>query len=84
MKSVRNPLASFALVAVAAALLGFAALYSYVNLMDAFGPGYPFFSRTTNMDKWHDPTTAVVGLDIVSAVAALFLLRMARRLWHPR
>ena len=50
---------------------------SYQALSEAFGAGPPYFSRTTNMDKWSDPTSFVVLLNLISLtlLAGLYFLR---------
>ena len=50
---------------------------SYQALSAAFGSGPPYFSRTTNMDKWSDPTSYVALLNLISLtlLAGLYFLR---------
>lgn len=43
---------------------------NYINLIEAFGSGPPYFNRTVNMDKWSDPIPFLVVLD--STVIAIF------------
>ncbi len=33
-------------------------------LVDAYGSGAPYYSRTTNMDKWSNPIPVLLILDI--------------------
>lgn len=65
---------------VALLLLGAIVWVSYASLSEAYGAGPPFYSRTTNMDKWEDPLPIVVGLDAgaIVAVALLFLPELSR------
>ncbi|MGL4094323.1 hypothetical protein [Agrobacterium cavarae] len=35
------------------------------TLMDAYGPGPPYFGRTSNMDKWTNPLHWLLPLDVV-------------------
>ncbi|MGF6968311.1 hypothetical protein OKW43_005339 [Paraburkholderia sp. WC7.3g] len=50
--------------------------FNVVNLNEAYGSGEPYFSRTTNMDKWSDPlpVLAVVDSVVVVVVAGGFFL----------
>jgi len=52
-------------------LIVIACIYiNYINLIEAFGSGPPYYDRTTNMDKWSDPIPFLVALDL--AVIAIF------------
>jgi hypothetical protein len=50
---------------------------------EAYGAGPPYFSQTTNMDKWQDPSSQLVWLNGVGlglvGVLAVGLLRLRRR-----
>lgn len=46
----------------------------------AFGDGPPYYSRTTNMDKWADPRWVLIPLDIVAAIVVSYLVHIAGRL----
>jgi hypothetical protein len=52
------------------------AALNVINLNEAYGSGEPFYSRTTNMDKWTDPLPVLATVDgtAVLIVAAGFLL----------
>ncbi len=39
---------------------------NYINLIEAYGDGAPYYGRTTNMDKWSDPIPFLVALNIVT------------------
>ena len=54
------------------------------TLREHFGSGPPYFSRTTNMDKWHNPLPGLLALDgiailVVAAAVAMFRRRGAER-----
>lgn len=52
----------------------------YVNIdaiVGGYGDGPPYYSRTTNMDKWESPVPTLVVLDIVSIVVLFFVGRWA-------
>lgn len=65
---------------VALLLLGAVAWVSYASLSEAYGTGPPFYSRTTNMDKWEDPWPLVLGLDAGAIIVAalLFLSELSK------
>lgn len=50
------------------------------TLREHFGSGPPYFSRTTNMDKWTDPRPGLVMID----VPALLMTGVAIRLFTRR
>lgn len=52
-----------------------AAWLHYLLLTEAYGPGPPYFGRTTNMDKWTSPWPALIFVEvIVLAIGSLLLL----------
>lgn len=51
-------------------------------LNEAYGGGPPYYGRTTNMDKWQDPSAQlfwVNGTGLAVAAALLIAMRRARR-----
>lgn len=60
--------------AVAAPLLALGAWINASMITEAYGDGPPYYGRSTNMDKWSDPTRYLIGLDAVllGAVGAAF------------
>lgn len=46
-------------------LLGFTLYINVVQLNEAFGSGPPYYSRTTNMDKWSNPVPYLALLDLI-------------------
>jgi hypothetical protein len=50
---------------------------------EAYGAGPPYFSQTTNMDKWQDPSSQLVTLNgtglLLVSVLAFGILRLRRR-----
>jgi hypothetical protein len=52
---------------------------SFDNYYEAFGPGPPYYSQTTNMDKWADPTgfiiLCILGAIVLSAPLLYFIKR---------
>jgi hypothetical protein len=68
----------------ALAFLGLVAWLNYDALTEAYGSGPPYYSRTTNMDKWHNPLPGLVAIDaiallVVAAAVAMFRRRGAER-----
>ncbi|HEY2020596.1 hypothetical protein [Paraburkholderia sp.] len=39
------------------------AAFNVINLNEAYGSGEPYYSRTTNMDKWTDPLPVLAIVD---------------------
>ena len=54
---------------------GFVSWLSYDSLHEAYGSGPPYYGRTVNMDKWHNPIPGLLMLDglalLMSALAVL-------------
>lgn len=63
----------------ALALLGFVAWLNYDALSEAYGSGPPYFGRTTNMDKWHNPVPGLVAIDGLALLVAAAAVAMYRR-----
>ena len=68
----------------ALAFMGFVGWLNYDALSEAYGSGPPYYSRTTNMDKWHNPLPGLLALDgiailVVAAAVAMFRRRGAER-----
>ena len=49
------------------------------NLREAYGDGPPYYSRTTNMDKWADPVPALVVIDAMAVAMLSVCLYWVRR-----
>jgi hypothetical protein len=54
-------------------------IFNGFNLTEAYGSGEPYYSRTTNMDKWTDPLPALYTTDVVTAVLTVGYLVWTRR-----
>jgi hypothetical protein len=57
--------------------------FNAANLWEAFGSGPPYFSRTTNMDKWANPLPTLITVDSVAVllgVGCVYVLRSKRKL----
>lgn len=54
---------------VITALVLVIAAFNFVNLVEAFGSGPPYYGRTTNMDKWSNPVPMLVVVDLLGLVA---------------
>lgn len=69
---------------LAAMVLAAATFVSYEALIEAYGSGPPYYSRTTNMEKWTDPLQDVALLYLAALTLAVALTwigaRMARKL----
>lgn len=55
-------------------LLALVFVFNILNLNEAYGSGPPYYSRTTNMDKWSDPLPLLALVDVItiSTVTACF------------
>jgi uncharacterized membrane protein len=54
-----------------------------VNLCEAYGDGPPYYSRTTNMDKWTNPMPVVAVIDVMAVAvlsACFYWIRRSRML----
>ena len=59
------------IIVMTGVLIVIACIYlNYINLIEAFGSGPPYYGRTTNMEKWSDPIPFLAALDGV--VIAMF------------
>jgi len=65
---------AFAILALLAA-----AFVSYELLSEAYGTGPPYYSRTTNMDKWNDPLPEVLIADVIVAAVSFHLVRVGMK-----
>lgn len=67
------------LIVLALLLLAGAAFVNYEALTEAYGSGPPYYSRSTNMDKWRDPLPELIIADLLVSLAAGGLLWAGRR-----
>ena len=56
-----------------------AAWFTSTNTIEAYGAGPPYYSRTTNVDKWESPVGAIVAVDVVALVVVAVVLVPVRR-----
>lgn len=55
-------------------------VFNIFNLIEAYGSGPPYYSRTTNMDKWENPLPTLFSIDAVAiAVIALSFIIVNKR-----
>lgn len=67
------------LLVIGTLVLVAAALASYEAISEAYGAGPPYYSRTTNMDKWSNPLPELLVGDGVAALVGGLLLRAGIR-----
>lgn len=60
------------------AIAGVVALNGF-NLVEAYASGAPYYSRTTNMDKWSDPLPALYLTDSVTVALAVGYIAWTKR-----
>ena len=66
---------------IALCFFGFVSWLSYDSLREAYGSGPPYYGRTVNMDKWHNPIPGLLmldGLALLMGAAAVQLYRRRR------
>lgn len=62
------------------ALLILVLMFNIINLKEAYGKGPPpYYSRTTNMDKWTNPIPVLLVIDTVTALAISIYFYWIRR-----
>jgi multisubunit Na+/H+ antiporter MnhC subunit len=59
--------------------LATAAFVNYEALTESYGAGPPYYSRTTNMDKWRDPLPELLIGDVVVVFIVGLLFRSGIR-----
>lgn len=72
----------FIRVSVGALLVVFiagVAMFNGLNLIEAYGSGEPYYSRTTNMDKWTNPLPALCATDTVTVALTIGYFLWTRR-----
>ncbi len=65
-----------ALAALAVLAIG---TFSALSIDEAFGTGPPYYGGTTNMDKWSDPTQALITVQLVGVTIAILLVLVCAR-----
>lgn len=79
-----NKQVGFLALGVAAVVVLACVAFSVAALTEAFGSGPPYFGRTVNMDKWHDPMPILIVADSIALIVAAVLVRFGwRRVSHP-
>lgn len=63
---------------IALLLLGYIGWMNYDLLREAYGAGPPYYGRTVNMDKWHDPLPGLLLIDALGALIGTAAVRMYR------
>jgi len=54
-------------------------MFNALNLVEAYGSGEPYYSRTTNMDKWSNPLPALCATDTATVALAIGCFLWMRR-----
>ncbi|MCP4342482.1 MAG: hypothetical protein GY799_27280 [Desulfobulbaceae bacterium] len=49
---------------------------NYESLSEAYGAGPPYYSRTTNMDKWRDPLPEIMIGDLIAIIISFLLIKV--------
>ena len=75
----RKPTARIYFHASALLLLALVVGFNAGNLIEAYGSGAPYYSRTVNMDKWVDPLPLLALVDALTVLLLFAAVRMLRR-----
>lgn len=78
----RNRTVAIILVALLLVMVGLVIAFNVLNLQEVYGGGPPYYSRTTNMDKWTNPlpTLGIIdGIAVLIIAAYIYVLRTTRR-----
>ena len=54
-------------------------VFNAMQLVEAYGDGPPYYSRTTNMDKWVSPWPTLLTFDLAALAVLLVCARAFRR-----
>jgi hypothetical protein len=54
-------------------------IWNVLGLQEAFGSGPPYYSRTTNMDKWTNPLPMLATVDLAALALVACYLRLLKR-----
>ncbi|MCW7540464.1 hypothetical protein OOT46_21800 [Aquabacterium sp. A7-Y] len=74
-----------AIAAIAAlGVAGFDVYVTYINLVEAYGSGPPYYGMTENMDKWASPVGFLLMFNAVALVLVYVLGRLAWKLWKKQ
>lgn len=67
------------ILTVMVALVSLVVAFNWINLSEAYGSGPPYYSRTTNMDKWTNPLPVLTAVDVLSLLIVALLALWIRR-----
>jgi hypothetical protein len=76
---VTKPFVGAAVGALGLVLLLAAIWINFEVLTEAYGAGSPYYSRTTNMDKWTSPLPYLIPFDVVVLVLTALALHFSAR-----
>lgn len=73
---------SYGCFALSIALIGWLAWITYDVVVESYGPGPPYYGRTTNMDKWTNPVPGLLAIDLPGLGIAIGLVYVGLHLWR--
>lgn len=76
---MRHPFLRLAVHGLCLGLVAVALLFSALAVWDAYGPGEPYYGRSTNRDKWSDPRPILLVVDGGVVLLVFGLRRLLRR-----
>ncbi|TRX76053.1 hypothetical protein [Pseudomonas mangiferae] len=77
---MRHPFLRLAVNGLCLGLVAVALLFSALAVWDAYGPGAPYYGRSTNRDKWSDPRPILLVVDGGVVLLVFGLRRLLRRM----
>ncbi len=75
----RSSVARLSVCLILLMLVGLVAVFNFANLSEAYGDGPPYFSRTTNMDKWTNPFPILIAVDVAALILVALCIVLIRR-----
>lgn len=69
---------------ISAVVIGVVCYFNYLNIVEAYGGGPPYYDRTTNMDKWQNPVPMLIAVNLVALGAIFGLFRFFKMLIRKR
>ncbi len=76
---MKSRILSKVVVIFAVLLTSFVVYINFLQLNEAFGSGPPYYSRTTNMDKWSNPIPYLIILDLITLGIIYLVWRHRKR-----
>ena len=76
---MKNSKRNLIIVSISIILLTICIYINFINIIEAYGSGPPYYGRTTNMDKWNNPIPSLLLLDLSYVGLQILLVYWARK-----